>query len=65
MFCNKRKTNFRAELKKNGNMTPNHHGDLCGLFDLVDNLKGHGVIRGRSDLLYDPKFTVTFVVGLT
>ena len=28
-------------------------------------LKGHGVIRGHRDLLYDPKVTVTFVVGLT
>ena len=27
--------------------------------------KGHRVIRGRRDLLYDPKVTVTFVVGLT
>ena len=27
--------------------------------------KNHGVIRGRHDLLYDPKVTVTFVVGLT
>ena len=28
--------------------------------------KGHGVIRGRRDLLYGiPKVTVTFVVGLT
>ena len=25
--------------------------------------KGHGVIRGRRDLLYDPKVMVTFVVG--
>ena len=24
--------------------------------------KGHGVIRGHSDLLYDQKVTVTFVV---
>ena len=27
--------------------------------------KGHGVIRGRLDLLYDPKVTMTFVVCLT
>ena len=27
--------------------------------------KGHGVIRGSLDLLYDTKVTVTFVVGLT
>ena len=26
--------------------------------------KGHKVIRGLCDLLYDPKVTVTFVVGL-
>ena len=26
---------------------------------------GHGVIRGRCDLLYDPKGQVTFVVGLS
>ena len=25
---------------------------------------GHGVIRGRRDLLYDPKSIVTVVVGL-
>ena len=27
--------------------------------------KGHRVIRGRRDLLYDPKVQVTFVVRLT
>ena len=27
--------------------------------------KGQGVIRGRCNLLYDPKVTVTFVVALT
>ena len=27
--------------------------------------EGHGVNRGRRDLLYDPEVTVTFVVGLT
>ena len=27
--------------------------------------KGHGVIRGRRDLLYVPKVTVTYVVSLT
>ena len=27
--------------------------------------KGYGVIIGHRDLLYDPKVTVTFVVGLT
>ena len=27
--------------------------------------KCHGVIRGRRDLLFDPKVTVTFVVSLT
>ena len=27
--------------------------------------KGQGVIRGRRDLLYDPKVTVNFVDGLT
>ena len=27
--------------------------------------KGHRVIKGRRDLLYDTKVTVTFVVGLT
>ena len=31
------------------------HGDLCGRFDLVYDPKGHVVIRGRRDLLYDPK----------
>ena len=27
--------------------------------------KGHGVIRGRRDLFYDPKVKVTFAVGMT
>ena len=27
-------------------------------------LKGHGVIRGRRDLIYDPEVTVAFVIGL-
>ena len=33
-------------------------------FDLVYDTKRSWVIRGRRDLLYDPKVTVTFVVGL-
>ena len=44
MFCYKRKKHFHEkELKENGNMT------------LFMTPKGHRVIRGRSDLLYDPK----------
>ena len=53
MFCYKREKNFHEELKKNGNMkyfmTP----------------KGHRVIRGHCDLLYDPKRSGSLVVALT
>ena len=38
---------------------------ICCWIDLVYDLKGHKVLRGRRDLPYDPKVTVTFVVGLT
>ena len=41
---------------------PKGHGDLCGRFDLVYDLKRSFI---SAVTLYDPEVTVTFVVGLT
>ena len=43
-----------------------NHGDFCGAFDLVyEPIRSGGHSGGHSDLLYDPKITVTFVDSLT
>ena len=59
MFCYKRKKNFHEELKKNGNMkyfmTPKGHRIIRGHCDLLYDPKRSRVIRSRLDLLYDPK----------
>ena len=39
-------------------------GPIQSLFSPRKTPKGHGVLRGRRDLLNDPKAMVTFVVGL-
>ena len=36
-------------------MTPKGHRVIRGRRDLLYDPEGHGVIRGRRDLLYDPK----------
>ena len=42
------------------------HGDFCGGFELVyDPKMARGHSGGHSDLLYDPKITVTVVDSLT
>ena len=46
-------------------MTPKARVTLVVSLNSFMTPKGHGVIRVRRDLLYDPKVTVTFVVGLT
>ena len=46
-------------------MTPKGHGVFRGRRDLLYDPKGHGDLCDRFDLLYDPMVTVTFVVGLT
>ena len=55
----KRKKNFHEELKKNGNMkyiiTPKGHGVIRGRRDLLNDHKGHGDLCGQFDLVYDPK----------
>ena len=39
---------------------------ICCQFDIVyDQKKRSRVIRGRRDILYDPKVTVTFLVSQT
>ena len=44
---------------------PKGHSDLCGRFDLVDDQKCHGVIRGCVTYIMIQTITVTSVVSLT
>ena len=53
-----------ASLEVDERYDPKGRGDLCQ-FDLDSDPKCHRVIRGRRDLLYDPKSQVTFVISLT
>ena len=36
-------------------MTPKDNGVIRGHHDFLYEMKGHGDIRGRLDLVYDPK----------
>ena len=46
-------------------MTPKGHGVIRGRRDLLYDPKGHGDLCGRFDLVYDPKVTGSSEVAVT
>ena len=46
-------------------MTPKGHGVIRGRRDLLCDTKGHGDLGGRFDLVYDPKRSRSLEVAVT